>query len=145
MEECMSESYSDGDARAVAHTRNVTRDMIGRLVPGADADLLLSALEAERAMSPAMSSGNGQADAEEDPSTRELHRVRRLYALGETARTAQHELNNPLTALLAEAQLLALEPITGEQRAAVERIVTLTRRIAAVARRFEGGRAPTIG
>jgi signal transduction histidine kinase len=92
-----------------------------------------------------MPTETGLANAEEEPSARELHRVRRLYALGETARTAQHELNNPLTALLAEAQLLALEPITGEQRAAVERIVTLARRIAAVARRFEGGGAPAIG
>ena len=125
--------------------RDRLHDVIGRLLPGADAELLLSALDTERTRPDIELSDEEHADRSEDPASRELHRVRRQYALGESARTAQHELNNPLTALLAEAQLLELEPLAGEHRAAVGRIVALARRIASVARRFEAGGAPTIG
>ncbi|HEX6535474.1 MAG TPA: histidine kinase dimerization/phospho-acceptor domain-containing protein [Gemmatimonadaceae bacterium] len=42
----------------------------------------------------------------------------------------QHQLNNPLAALLAEAQLLGMEPALDEgQRAAVDRIIELVRRV----------------
>lgn len=42
----------------------------------------------------------------------------------------QHQLNNPLAALLAESQLLAMEPtLDAEHRAAVERIIELVRRV----------------
>ncbi|MBX6331699.1 MAG: hypothetical protein IRY91_07620 [Gemmatimonadaceae bacterium] len=42
----------------------------------------------------------------------------------------QHQLNNPLAALLAEAQLLSMEAaLDGQQRAAVERIIELVRRV----------------
>jgi signal transduction histidine kinase len=56
-----------------------------------------------------------------------------------------HDLNNPLTAMLAEAQLLQLEALGEEHRAAAGRIVTLARRIAAVARRLDGTASPPIG
>lgn len=105
--------------------------MIAQLLPGVDAALLVSALETERA---------GAAPRhrdDEDPSSRELHRVRRQFAVGAAARSAQHELNNPLTALLAEAQLLELEPMPPEHRAAASRIVELARRIAAIVRRLD--------
>lgn len=47
----------------------------------------------------------------------------------------QHQLNNPLAALLAEAQLLEMEPTLGaEQRAATVRITELTRRVIALVR-----------
>ncbi len=47
----------------------------------------------------------------------------------------QHQLNNPLAALLAEAQLLGMEPELGaEQRAAAARITELTRRVIALVR-----------
>jgi signal transduction histidine kinase len=47
----------------------------------------------------------------------------------------QHQLNNPLAALLAEAQLLGMEPTLGaEQRAAALRITELTRRVIALVR-----------
>ena len=58
-----------------------------------------------------------------DPETR-------LRALQREAARIQHEINNPLSALLAEAQLLTLEPALGaEHRAAVEHIIELTRRV----------------
>jgi signal transduction histidine kinase len=47
----------------------------------------------------------------------------------------QHQLNNPLAALLAETQLLGLEATLGaEQRAAAARITELTRRVISLVR-----------
>ena len=40
----------------------------------------------------------------------------------------RHMLNNPLTALLTEAQLLQLEELPEEQKQSVDRIVQLCRR-----------------
>lgn len=40
----------------------------------------------------------------------------------------RHTLNNPLTALLTEAQLLQLEELPDEQKQSVDRIVELCRR-----------------
>jgi signal transduction histidine kinase len=60
----------------------------------------------------------------------------------------QHQLNNPLAALLAEAQLLGMEPELGaEQRAAAARITELTRRVIALVREldFIAGRPPAEG
>ena len=58
-----------------------------------------------------------------DPETR-------LRTLQREAARIQHEINNPLSALLAEAQLLTLEPALGaEHRAALEHIIELTRRV----------------
>ena len=55
--------------------------------------------------------------------------LQRLTAL------VQHKLNNPLAALLAEAQLLGMEPsLEPEQAAAVERVVALTRRVIGIVR-----------
>ena len=151
----MSQSYSDDDTSAAARDLGQARELIGRLLPGADVGLLFLALDAERAVlahvysaeAPSAEAPSTEApvDPAADRSARELQRVRRQYALGATARTAQHELNTPLTALLAEAQLLQLEPMSEEHRAAIGRIVALARRIAAVARKFSGGEAPTIG
>ncbi|HEU4643429.1 MAG TPA: histidine kinase dimerization/phospho-acceptor domain-containing protein [Gemmatimonadaceae bacterium] len=50
----------------------------------------------------------------------------------------QHQLNNPLAALLAEAQLLGMEPaLDASQRAAVERIVELVRRVIGTVRNLD--------
>lgn len=46
----------------------------------------------------------------------------------------RHSLNNPLAALLAEAQLLEMDAESGEQRAAASRIVGLCRRMVALLR-----------
>ena len=58
-------------------------------------------------------------------------------ARAESRRTAQHALSDALTALLAEAQLLELEPLAEEHRRAVGRIVELARQVAQVARRLD--------
>lgn len=58
--------------------------------------------------------------SEDQPQTE----LQRLTAL------VQHQLNNPLAALLAEAQLLAMETtLDGDHRVAVERIIELIRRV----------------
>ena len=51
-----------------------------------------------------------------------------------------HALNNTLAALLAEAQVLSLDPaLSEEHRTAVERIVQLTRRVIGSVRALEKG------
>jgi hypothetical protein len=47
-------------------------------------------------------------------------------------------MNDAVTALLAEAQLLELEPLADEHLRAVGRIVELARRVATVAGRLDG-------
>jgi signal transduction histidine kinase len=81
-----------------------------------------------------------------DPGARVLWQAvddtRRLLAAGRIARRVKHDINNPLAALLAEAQLLELEDLGDEAKAAVGRIVELTRRIIDQARQLEG---PKVG
>jgi signal transduction histidine kinase len=67
-----------------------------------------------------------------------LRESRQLLAAGALARKVQHDLNNPLAALLAEAQLLEMESLLPEHREAVERIVALCRRVISVSRALDG-------
>jgi signal transduction histidine kinase len=140
----MSERYSNDSTTGPAAGAAQARDLLARLLPSADAALLVAALIAEGSMPSAGGTAvTHEADAE--PPEAELRRVRRQFALGEAARSAQHDLNNPLTALLAEVQLLELEALAPEHRAAARRIVELARRVAAVARRLSVTQVPTIG
>ena len=107
------------------------RALVARLFPSLDATLLAQALLAE-------SAATGGATEGDDPASRELRRARRVVAMGESARTVQHAMNNPLTALLAEAQLLELEPLADEHLRAVGRIIELARRVAKAGRRLDG-------
>lgn len=68
----------------------------------------------------------------------EVMRARRLVAAGEIALKFQHSLNNPLAGILAEAQLLQLDAVTPEQHEALERIVTLCRRIVELGKTLDG-------
>jgi signal transduction histidine kinase len=72
----------------------------------------------------------------------DLRRVQQVLAAGEVTTRIQHTLNNPLTALLAEAQLLELEPLSEEHRAAVHRIIELCRRVVAMVRGLEARPRP---
>ena len=65
---------------------------------------------------------------------RDLRRAQQLVAIGETTSRIQHTLSNPLTALLAEAQLLEMEPLGEENIAAVRRIIDQARRVVAMVR-----------
>ena len=68
----------------------------------------------------------------------EVMRARRLVAAGEIALRFQHSVNNPLAGILAEAQLMQLDPVTPEQHEALERIVVLCRRIIELGRSLDG-------
>ena len=69
---------------------------------------------------------------------RALRQTQRLMAAGELAMRLQHSLNNPLAALLAEAQLLELETLPPDHRESVERIIELCRRVIDVVRALDG-------
>lgn len=64
----------------------------------------------------------------------ELRRVQRAVAVGERSAHWQHTLNNPLAALLAESQLLAMEPMRPDHQETVQRIVELCRRLIEIVR-----------
>ena len=49
-------------------------------------------------------------------------------------KSLQHTLNNPLGGLLAELQLLEMEDLSDQHRAAVERCIALTRRLVLIVR-----------
>lgn len=70
-------------------------------------------------------------------ATAEVAQARRVFAAGQAALSLQHSINNPLAALLAEAQLLELEELSQEHREAVERMIELCRRIIALVRRLD--------
>jgi DNA-binding NarL/FixJ family response regulator len=69
---------------------------------------------------------------------RALRRTQQLIAAGEIAVRLQHALNNPLAALLAEAQLLEMEPLGPDHAESVARIVEHTRRVIEVVRGLDG-------
>jgi signal transduction histidine kinase len=67
----------------------------------------------------------------------ELRQARRVFAAGQAVLSLQHGINNPLAALMAEAQLLQMEQLSGEQRGSVDRMVELCRRIVILVRRLD--------
>lgn len=67
----------------------------------------------------------------------ELRRTQRMIAAGDIAQRLQHDLNNPLAGILAEAQLLEMEALPPEQLEAVTRIVQLCRRMIVIVRRLD--------
>jgi signal transduction histidine kinase len=83
--------------------------------------------------------GSSSPERREDPATNatpaEAAQATPQSELRKAIVLVQHQLNNPLAALLAEAQLLGLEPTLGaEHRAAAARITELTRRVIAMVR-----------
>ena len=64
-------------------------------------------------------------------------RMRRLLAAGELAMGLRHAFNNPLTALMAELQLLQMDVREAETRAAVDRMLELVRRLTELSRALE--------
>ena len=67
-----------------------------------------------------------------------LRRLQQVVAAGQLARQLQHRINNPLAALLAEAQLLELESLAPDHALSVRRMVELCRRIIEETRSIEG-------
>jgi nitrogen-specific signal transduction histidine kinase len=78
-------------------------------------------------------------------SNTQKYTTEQLVAVGDVALQLLHGLNNPLSALLAEAQLLQLEPLTAEQAAAVGRIVDLCRRVVRVSKDMDGATRAAAG
>lgn len=69
-------------------------------------------------------------DGAQSPYAPQVMRARRLVAAGELALTLQHALNNPLAGVLAEAQMMQLDPdAPAEQTEAATRIIALCRRM----------------
>lgn len=143
----MGESYSDLSDGSTVPARFApsmvaepstlfARELIAQLLPGADPDKLLLGLLAERSARSDSERSRLPYNSEEQVATRELQRVRSDLALGESARALQHAFNNPLTALLAEAQLLELEPMAEAHRGAVSRILALSRRLVVLSRKL---------
>ena len=143
----MSESYSDQSDGSTAPARAAAlmvaepstlfaRELMAQLHPGADPDKLILALLAEREARARGLPASHVHNSEEQVAMRELRRVRADTTLGESARALQHAFNNPLTALLAEAQLLELEPMGDEHHAAVTRILALARRLVILSRKL---------
>ena len=78
-----------------------------------------------------------------------VQRSRYLAGIGETTLAIQHEINNPLAALMAHAELLRMEsaersPSSADELDHVDVILDSTRRIASVVRRLVAAvQAPT--
>ena len=71
-------------------------------------------------------------------SENKLTEMSRVMELSNAVGRVQHEMNNPLAALLAESQLLELDAtLTEEQRDSVRRIVELARRVIASSRKLD--------
>ncbi len=77
------------------------------------------------------------SESHTSPETNELARLRALVADYETKLTdaaalvahVRHEINNPLAALLGQAQLMLREELSGKPRERVEKIEQLALRI----------------
>lgn len=155
----MDESYSErtgrgagprrGDPPTVAEPTSpvaLARELIAQLLPGVDSERLVRALLAEREPEDDAAKELARYDSDGEVCARELRRVRAQFVLGDASRTLQHAFNNPLTALLAETQLLELERLPDEHRAAVSRILALCRRLVTLSRRLNAVDAtPTVG
>lgn len=89
--------------------------------------------ESPSALATALSSAF-EADARVTPA---LMRARRVFAAGQAALSLQHAISNPLAALMAEAQLLQMEELNGEQRGSVDRMVDLCRRLSVLVRQLD--------
>jgi nitrogen-specific signal transduction histidine kinase len=69
---------------------------------------------------------------------RSLADTRQLLAAGQIARRVRHDLNNPLAAMLAEAQLLEMDAASTDDRDAAGRLLELCRRLVTIVGRLEG-------
>jgi signal transduction histidine kinase len=108
---------------ALGPARCVARETMATTLPAAIAEL----------------SARPDLGAELGPIERELRRTQQLVAMGEATSRIQHTLNNPLTALLAEAQLLEMEELSEQHRAAVRRMIELCRRLVVMVRGLDSG------
>jgi signal transduction histidine kinase len=114
-------------------------DALAQRVGGLGALEQVALADVPRALGPAIESalGSGAWTDRLEAVRDELRRTQRLLAAGEIALGLQHAINNPLTAVLAEAQLLEMEELPQEQAEAVRRIVESTRRVVQLVRKLD--------
>jgi signal transduction histidine kinase len=121
-------------------------DALAQRVGGLGALEQVTLADASRTLGAAIETavGSGEWTGQLEAARDELRRTQRLVAAGEIALGLQHSINNPLTAVLAEAQLLEMEELPEEQAAAVKRIVESTRRVVQLVRKLDvvGTREP---
>ena len=116
------------DAARMGASRRVPRDSLGEELAPAIAD--------------ALRSREAAGDPRVAAALSSLRQTQRLIAAGQIAIRLQHSLNNPLAGLLAESQLLELEPMDPDHKKSVQRIIELCRRVVDVVRGLDGvGRA----
>jgi hypothetical protein len=126
VKEDMSETYQRmivvaGGPEAAAAVRVALDTVVARASPGVVAVGALSA-----------STTGGVEPA--PTAAVELERLQHAAVLGGAAVQWRHTLNNSLAALLAEAQLLGMERLRGEEREGIERMIALCRRMISVLR-----------
>ncbi|MGH7647293.1 MAG: response regulator [Gemmatimonadaceae bacterium] len=117
--------------------RDKAEDVEAALEAGAD-DYLMKPLDPALFMARlAIAERRVALDAERRDAVDKLSRARWLAGIGEVAIAVQHEVNNPLTALMIEAQAIAhLDGVSAELRALGESIHAQSVRIATIVRRL---------
>lgn len=117
--------------------RDAPEDVEAALEAGAD-DYLMKPLDPAGLMARlAIAERRIVLDGERRDAVTQLARAQWLAGIGETAIAVQHEVNNPLTALMIEAQAIAhLGGANAELRALGESIHAQSERIATIVRRL---------
>jgi signal transduction histidine kinase len=130
------------DAVTLARVRDVLAAALpGTIVAGATAattnelDAASCAVIAAT-LGPASDGAGGPAMADGPASAARRH-AELVLRTGEAALDLRHALNNPLAALLAEAQMLDMQSLPGDPGQAAQRMVELCRRMIALVRTLE--------
>jgi phosphoserine phosphatase RsbU/P len=117
--------------------RDTSEDVQAALEAGAD-DYMTKPLDPAQLMARlAIAERRIALDAERRDAVDKLARAQWLAGIGETAIAVQHEVNNPLTALMIEAQSIAqIATASAELRALGESINAQSARIASIVKRL---------
>jgi DNA-binding response OmpR family regulator len=123
--------------------RGTTEDLASALDAGAD-DFITKPVSIELLRARLVIAERRMADSAARRRAEDaLSRAQWLAGIGQTSLAMQHEINNPLTALLAEAEILATDPATpADHREPLATIVAQARRIAAVVRQLSALHEP---
>ena len=140
LEVCRRIRASDAGADTfvlVATGRGSGEDVATALDAGAD-DFLAKPVAPEHLRARlAIAERRIEMNAERRRAVDALARAQWLAGIGQTTLSLQHEINNPLAAMLWEAELLVSDPAAPEAlRPSLDSIVTQARRVAAVVARL---------